>query len=131
MDGHERVLKAFLAGDLSRADARQFDEHLLECETCWRAVREDLASRRAVQLLRRPAPPGLADRVAFAVELAASARPAGRRPARRVGRVRWRLAGIGVLSLGVLGTVIAVLLPAGRGTPAVPAAVAAVARYAR
>ncbi|HEV2372110.1 MAG TPA: zf-HC2 domain-containing protein, partial [Streptosporangiaceae bacterium] len=79
MDGHERMQKAFLAGDLGPADARRFDEHLLECEACWRAVREDRAGRLAAQALRQAAPPGLADRVTFAMEVAATARAAGHR----------------------------------------------------
>jgi len=134
MDSHELMLRAFLAGDLGPADARRFDEHLLECEACWRAVREDRVGRQAALLLRRPAPPGLADRVAFAVEVAASARPPApaRPPAKRpVRRMRWRLAGAGMLALGVLAALIAVLLPGGGGTPAMPGAVAAVARYAQ
>jgi DNA-directed RNA polymerase specialized sigma24 family protein len=78
IDGHERhdrLLGAFLAGDLDLAAARQQDEHLLECEQCWRAVQEDREGRRAAELLRQPAPPGLTDRVAFAVEVAAEADP--------------------------------------------------------
>src|SRR5215831_19242522 len=59
-DGHDRWLAAFLTGDLDRAAAREWDEHLLECEECWRAVREDRASRQAVGLLGQPAPEGLA-----------------------------------------------------------------------
>lgn len=55
------------------------DEHLLVCERCWRTVREDRAGRQAAQVLRQPAPPGLADRVAFAVEAAAAGRTAARR----------------------------------------------------
>ena len=43
MDSHDRLLATFLAGDLDPAAAREWDEHLLECEQCWRAVREDLA----------------------------------------------------------------------------------------
>src|SRR5260370_8493251 len=74
MDSHDRLLSAFLAGDLDPGAARRWDEHLLECERCWRAVREDRVGRQAAQLLRHPAPPGLADRVAFAVEVAAAAR---------------------------------------------------------
>jgi hypothetical protein len=73
MDGHDRLLGAFLAGALGPAAARRWDEHLLECERCWRAVQEDRGGRRAAELLRQPAPPGLADRVAFAVEVAAGA----------------------------------------------------------
>jgi len=40
-------LTAFLVGDLDSAAARRWDEHLLECERCWRAVREDRDGRRA------------------------------------------------------------------------------------
>src|SRR6266545_3892548 len=92
MDGHDRhhrLLAAFLAGELNPADARRWDEHLLACEQCWRAVREDRAGRQAVQLLRQPAPPGLADRVRFAVELAAAGTIAEERPRHRM-RLRWR-----------------------------------------
>src|SRR5262245_18787558 len=142
MDGHDRSLAAFLAGELDPAAARRLDEHLLLCEPCWRAVREDRAGRQAAQLLRQPAPPGLADRVAFAVEVAASARVAaqhGQRPASRSWpragtgrRLRWpRLAGAGALAVGVAVTLLVLLLPGGRGTGHVPAAVAAVARYAQ
>ena len=46
MDGHDRLLVTFLAGDLDRAAAREWDEHLLEREQCWRAVREDRAGGR-------------------------------------------------------------------------------------
>jgi hypothetical protein len=130
MDGHDRLLQAFLAGDLGPADARRFDEHLLECEDCWQAAREDRAGRQAVRVLREPAPPGLADRVTFAVEVAGSAQTAPNRPARAVGRLRWRLAGAGMLVLGALVTLIVFLLP-GRSGPAMPAAVAAVAYYAQ
>src|SRR5260370_5649709 len=73
MDSHDRdhrLLAGFLAGDLDPDEARRWDEHLLECERCWRAVREDRAGRQAPALLREPAPPGLADRVAFARQLA-------------------------------------------------------------
>src|SRR5262245_55928060 len=83
MDRHDRVLAAFLGGELDPAEARRWDEHLLECERCWRAVREDRAGRQAAQVLRQPAPPGLADRVAFAVEMAAAARTAAPRQAHR------------------------------------------------
>ena len=81
MDSHDRVLAAFLAGELGPAEAQRWDEHLLECERCWRAVREDRVGRQAAQVLRQPAPPGLADRAAFAVEMAAAARTAARRRA--------------------------------------------------
>jgi anti-sigma factor RsiW len=141
MDSHDRVLAAFLAGELGPAEAQRWDEHLLECERCWRAVREDRAGRQAAQLLREPAPPGLADRVAFAAEMAAAARPAAprqahqgigsRRRARRDRRLRWRLAGAGAVAAGLVVTLMVVLLPGGRQAGSLPAAVAAVARYAQ
>jgi hypothetical protein len=146
VDGHDRLLKEFLAGDLGSAEAQRWDEHLLDCERCWRAVREDRAGRQAAQLLRQPSPPGLADRVAFAVEVAAAARtgaprqsrlPArtrrrgrhGRRlPSRRLG---WRLVGAATFAVAAAIALTMVLLPGGHQTGRVPAAVAAVARYAQ
>src|SRR6266581_893005 len=116
MDGHDRdhrLLAGYLAGELGPADARRWDEHLLVCEQCWRAVREDRAGRRAARLLRQPAPTGLADRVAFAVELAAAGTIARQRPRHRM-RLRWRwLAAAGALAAAVAVTV-GVLLPGGR-----------------
>ena len=145
MDGHDRdhrLLAAFLAGELDPVDARRFDEHLLECEACWRAVREDRAGRTAAQLLRQPTPPGLADRVAFAVEVAAAGHAAGGRPTRPGAFAWWRaspgkrprrplLGGAGALAAGLAVTLTMLLLPSGHGTGRVPAAVAAVARYAQ
>ena len=147
MDGRDRacrLLAGFLAGDLDPAEARRWDEHLLECEACWRAVREDRAGRQAAQVLRQPAPPGLADRVAFAVEMAADAPTAAwqaRPPARVLGRARhgrrlrgrlgWRLAGAGAVAAGVVAALLMALLPGAHQVASMPAAVAAVARYAQ
>lgn len=141
MDSHDRLLAAFLAGDLDPVDAQRWDEHLLRCEQCWRAVREDRAGQQAAQELRQPAPPGLADRVAFAVEMAAAGRTAAprstrpdllsRRRARHDRRLRWRLAGAGAVAAGLVITLMVLLLPGGRQAGGVPAAVAAVARYAQ
>ena len=128
MDRHDSLLAAFLAGDLGPADARSFDEHLLECEACWRAVSENRAGHLAAQVLREPVPPYLADRVAFAVEVAASGPRSG--PALAPNRLRWRLAAGGAVALGVL-VMLLVLLPGVRETPATPAAVQAVAEYAQ
>jgi anti-sigma factor RsiW len=133
MDSHDRghrLLAAFLAGDLSPADARAWDEHLLACEQCWRAVREDRAGRQAAHLLRQPPPPGLADRVRFAVELAGAGTTSRPRPRRGMRlRGRW-LAAVAALAAAV-AVIAAVLLPRGTETPAMPAAVAVVARYAQ
>ena len=141
MDSHDRLLAAFLAGELDAAEARRWDEHLLECEACWLAVREDRTGRQAAQVLRQPAPPGLADRVTFAVEMAAVARAAApqrarpgirsRRRARHGRRLRWRLASAGAVALGLVVTLVVALLPGGHQAGGVPAAVAVVARYAQ
>ncbi len=144
MDSHDRdhrLLAAFLAGELDPAETRRWDEHLLECEACWRAVREDRAGRQAAQVLRQPAPPGVADRVAFAVEVAAAGRTAAQRRTgqdihsgrwgRHDRRLRWRLASAGAVAAGVVATLMVALLPGGRQAGSAPAAVAAVARYAR
>jgi anti-sigma factor RsiW len=145
MEGHDRLLTAFLAGQLDPAQARQWDDHLLACERCWQAVREDRAGRQAAQLLRGPPPPGLADRVAFAVELAATARPTfqrrSRQPARPRPRLRrsvrhggglyWRLAGAAMLAGGVVVTLLMTLLAGSHQADQMPEAVAAVARYAQ
>ena len=60
----EQRLVAFLAGELSPEEERRFDEHLLGCEQCWRAVQADRAARLALEQLRQPAPAGLQGRVA-------------------------------------------------------------------
>ena len=127
MDGHDRLLAAFLAGDLDWAAARRWDEHLLECEQCWQAIREDRAGRQAAGLLYQPAPPRLADRVGFAVELAAAGTASPwRSPGIRLRR-SW-IAAAGALAVGLAVTLVVLLLPAGRAT--MPAPVAAVAHYA-
>ena len=141
MDSHDRMLAGFLAGELDPADAQRWDEHLLACERCWRAVREDRAGRQAAQVLRQPAPPGLADRLAFAVEVAAAGRTAAQRRTgqdihsgrwgRHDRRLRWRLASAGAVAVGLVITLMVALLPGGHQAGSVPAAVAAVARYAR
>ena len=141
MDSHDELLAAFLAGDLDPGAARRWDEHLLECERCWRSVREDRVGRQAAQLLRHPTPPGLADRVAFAVEVAAAAgavaprRPGAhaRSPDQGSGgrRGRWRLAAAGLIAAAATGALIVAVAPGGRETRSMPAAVAAVTRYAQ
>jgi hypothetical protein len=144
MDGHDldhRQLAEFLAGTLEPAAAPRWDEHLLECELCWRAVREDRAGRRAAQLLREPAPPGLVDQIAFAVEVAATGGSAGRHRTRSATRsqqqtprmrLAWRqVAGASMLAVALAAALVLALLPGGRQTRSVPTAVAAVARYAQ
>jgi hypothetical protein len=61
---------AFLAGELDPEEERRFDQHLLGCEECWRAVKADRAARLALEQLRQPAPAGLEGRIALAIALA-------------------------------------------------------------
>jgi hypothetical protein len=68
----EERLVAFLAGEFSSDEERGFDEHLLGCEQCWRAVQADRAARLALEQLRQPAPAGVQGRVAASVALAAA-----------------------------------------------------------
>ena len=72
----EEPLIAFLAGELSPDEERRFDEHLLGCEACWRAVQADRTARMALEQLREPAPAGLKSRVTLAVSLADGTGPA-------------------------------------------------------
>ncbi len=67
----EQPIIAFLNGELSPDEERNFDEHLLGCEECWRAVQADRAARLALEQLRQPAPAGLQGRVALSISLAA------------------------------------------------------------
>jgi hypothetical protein len=65
----------FLAGEMPPEEERLFDQHLLGCEQCWRAVKADRAARLALEQLRQPAPSGLQSRVTLAIALAAGETP--------------------------------------------------------
>ena len=65
----EDRLVGFLAGELSAQQEREFDQHLLECESCWREVQADRVGRLAIERLLEPAPAGLRDRVSLAISL--------------------------------------------------------------
>lgn len=122
----ERELVAFLSGELTGEAARAFDKHLLSCERCWHAVRADRFAREAGYRLREAAPADLADRIRFAVELAAADGSPHRHRRRRAFAVGTALTAlVAALAAGLL----AVLLPA--RTPVTPAPVAAVVQYAR
>ncbi|MGH3764431.1 MAG: anti-sigma factor family protein [Pseudonocardiaceae bacterium] len=120
MDRHESMLIAFLAGDLNTDASREWDEHLLGCEGCWQAVREDRLGRAAAARLRESAPPELAERVAFAVELAGA-------PVRRRRPRRWVFAAGGLL-VAAVSAVIVGLFPTATADPPEIAAVVAFAR---
>jgi anti-sigma factor RsiW len=140
----EGQLVAFLAGELTPEQSRRFDEHLLSCEACWRAVQEDRAARLALARVRQPAPSGLADRLALALEVYEdqSARAPSRRGehdvmrSTRFGRSRresmWRRRFLPAALGAVAATGIAAGLVLSNGSPSpMPREVAAVADIAR
>lgn len=71
MECSDARLVAFVSGELSPDEERALDEHLLGCEECWVAVREDHLGRVAVARLQEPASMSLEDRVRTSVALAA------------------------------------------------------------
>ncbi len=81
---------AFVARELSSDEERMFDEHLLACEECWVAVREDRLGRAAAVRLRTAAPSGLEDQVRFAIAVESRQPILERRPV-RARRIRWGL----------------------------------------
>jgi hypothetical protein len=108
----EERLVAFLAGDLSAEEERAFDQHLLECESCWHEVQADRLGRLAIERLREPAPPGLRDRISLAISLedpgGASHRPrllpTRRRSVLRLVAVLLFILAVGVSLAGLLAT---------------------------
>ncbi|MGA8297166.1 MAG: zf-HC2 domain-containing protein [Acidimicrobiales bacterium] len=141
----EDRLVAFLAGEVSEDESRRFDEHLLSCEACWRAVQEDRAARLALRRLHESAPPGLADRIALALEISteesaiAAQRPFettremdGRRwESKRTSKVirrRFVAAAIGSIAAAGLAVGLAFSLGPSEVMPAQLAAVVAVAK---
>jgi hypothetical protein len=107
----EDRLVAFLAGELSAEEEREFDQHLLECESCWREVQADRLGRLAIEQLREPAPAGLGDRISLAISLEAPGSASHRprlRPAHRRG-TRYLAAALFVVlaAAGVFGGLVA------------------------
>jgi Putative zinc-finger len=130
----EDRLVAFLAGGLSGEDERRFDEHLLRCEECWRAVQADRAARFALEKVREPAPPGLHDRVVLAVTIAAADAPGREASPRRWVALRLRQTVARPVVRLVAAASLLIALAAGtlawaeaRGHPADPPQIAAVA----
>jgi len=129
----EQPVVAFLSGELSEEEERRFDDHLLACEPCWRAVQADRAARLALERLREPAPVGLQGRITLSVALASpDAAPCRgfRGPRRRTGTgrsTRGRLvAAVAGLLLVATGGALGWLLT-GRGASDPPQVAAVVA----
>ena len=81
MSCDERTRLGFLFNELDEQERTKFDDHLLDCELCWRAITEDRKGRSSIEDLREAVPPGLADRIRLAIETAPQS-------SRRVGVVR-------------------------------------------
>jgi hypothetical protein len=101
---HDLPLAAFLAGELDPHAARAVDRHLLACEDCWQAVREDRLGRQAAARLRESADPDLADRIRLSVELAPPPQPAGRHRGRAARRTSAAAAAVLIAVTLALGT---------------------------
>jgi anti-sigma factor RsiW len=110
---------AFVSGELPTDEERAFDQHLLECEGCWRAVQEDRFGRAGAAALRTTAPAGLSDRVRLAISIAED--PSPRERSHR-GRHWW------TAFAGACAVILAVVLPLslGSGPAADPPQIAAV-----
>jgi hypothetical protein len=121
----EDRLLAFLSEDLDETERNEVDGHLLGCEPCWTAVREDRQGRALAELLREPAPAGLADRV----RLAAAVAPAGTPVHFRIRRRRM-FALVGSVAASVVLAVALLATAPWRSAPAPPsmAATAALVR---
>lgn len=123
----EERLVAFLAGDLSAEEEREFDQHLLECESCWREVQADRLGRLAVERLSEPAPAGLRDRVSLAISLEEPHGTSHRRRRSRLGHRRGtlQLAAALFVVLAVSGTLVGLLVTGAATDPPQVAAVVA------
>jgi hypothetical protein len=77
--GHdpEQAAAEYVSGDMSRRKRLRFDEHLLECEDCWREVSIGRTGRRVAEAGRELTPSALREsvRAAVAFEVDGSPRP--------------------------------------------------------
>jgi hypothetical protein len=85
VDHDPAAVLAYVWGELDPDANERFERHLVDCDLCWAAVREDAYGRAAAEAGRESVAPLVRDRTRFAVE-AESRRisPASRRPGRNV-----------------------------------------------
>jgi len=93
----DATIIAYLEGELDARAAAAVDDHLLDCDDCWAAVKEDREGRQLAEGMRETASPRLRDRLRMAVEAAD-----GRRAARRRRRVLPLGGAIVVVATGLL-----------------------------
>lgn len=102
----EREAAAYLGGVMRVRGRRRFEDHLLDCEDCWREVAVGRLGRRLAESARELASPGLRETIRAAV----AASPVRRRAP------RWPLVGAS-LALVLAGSLTAVRLTAGQPAP--------------
>jgi anti-sigma factor RsiW len=65
----ERNAAEYVSGELTRSARRWFEQHILDCDDCWREVLLGRFGRRAAEDAREPVPVGLRDRIRAAILL--------------------------------------------------------------
>jgi hypothetical protein len=65
----ERNAAEYVSGEVSRRARRWLEQHILDCDDCWREVLLGRFGRRAAEDAREPVPVGLRDRVRAAILL--------------------------------------------------------------
>lgn len=59
----EHTAAAYLAGELARRGRARFEQHLLDCENCWRETNAARTGRLLGESLREAAPPSVRERI--------------------------------------------------------------------
>lgn len=74
---HDPELKAaaYLAGELSQAERENFEQHLIDCEACWKEVDAGRRGMAAVEGARELAPSHLRERIRKTIGTRAPAKP--------------------------------------------------------
>lgn len=104
MTHDESALAALLDGELGKAEAAEWDTHLLTCHRCWAGLEEARRGRALARSLRATFPVALRERVEMAVGVAPRPRPS-RRP--RQGLAAVAAGAAAVLALAAAASVVA------------------------
>jgi hypothetical protein len=115
MHDPELTAAAYLAGELSADERERFEQHLIDCEACWKEVDAGRRGMTAVEGARELAPSHLRERIRKAIGKRTPAKP------RNAVRIRL-LAAAAVLILGAGGSAAFLAL---RDTGSEPRAIAA------
>ena len=128
----ERNAAAYLAGELNRPARAKFEQHLVDCERCWREVQAGRAGRTLAESLRETAPAPLRDRIRAVASVppmptpTPALAPAATFRHERPGRsFRPYLLGIAAATVGVVALVLAFVIPDQRQAQPAPIVAAA------